>query len=216
MLKLRLDTPAGAPPRILLLGAHCDDIEIGAGGTAMRLVAENPGAAFRWVVFSSNPTRKAEAEACAAKFLAGAKDPQVIVHSFRDGFLPYSGAEVKDAFEALKDFKPDLILTHYRQDLHQDHRLVNELTWNTWRNHLILEYEIPKYDGDMGIPNFFVPIEAAAVDRKIAAILEGYPTQAGRQWFMDDTFRSLLRLRGMECNSPSRYAEAFHCRKAVL
>lgn len=207
---------AGSSPRILCLGAHCDDIEIGCGGTLLRLIEENPLAEVQWVVFSSNPARKAEAQACAERFLAGAAGKRIRIESFRDGFLPYLGAAVKDTFEELKSgFQPDLILTHYRQDLHQDHRLVSDLTWNTWRNHLILEYEIPKYDGDMGIPNFFVTLGAGIVEAKIASILEGYPTQNGRQWFSEDTFRSLMRLRGMESNSPSRYAEAFYCRKAV-
>jgi LmbE family N-acetylglucosaminyl deacetylase len=215
MLNLGLQTPASAPLRVLCLGAHCDDIEIGAGGTVLRLIAEQPGSEFLWVVFSSNAARKAEAEACARRFLASAREPKIEVYGFRDGFLPVHWAEMKEIFEGLKAYKPDLILTHYRADLHQDHRVVNELTWNTWRNHLIWEYEIPKYDGDMGVPNFFVPLDAALCERKIQQILEGYPSQGGHQWFMDDTFRSLLRLRGMECNSPSRYAEAFYCRKAV-
>jgi LmbE family N-acetylglucosaminyl deacetylase len=217
MLRLRFHRSPGVPLRVLCLGAHCDDIEIGCGGTVLRLIEEDPATEFLWVVFSSNETRKAEATACAEAFLAGAARRDIRILGFRDGFLPYSGAAVKDACEDLKrQFTPDLILTHYRHDLHQDHRLVNELTWNTWRDHLVLEYEVPKYDGDMGIPNVFVPLEGPVVDRKLKAILEGYPTQRGRQWFMEDTFRSLLRLRGMESNSPSRYAEAFHGRKAVL
>jgi LmbE family N-acetylglucosaminyl deacetylase len=214
---LSLRRPDGAPPRILCLGAHCDDIEIGCGGTVLRLLREHPGAEVLWVVFTSNPARKAEAEACAARFLEGAGRREVRVHAFRDGFLPWNGAEVKDAFEALKPaMVPDLILTHYRHDLHQDHRLVSDLTWNTWRNHLILEYEIPKWDGDLGVPNFFAPLPEDLVGLKVKHLMEGYPTQAGKSWFMEDTFLSLLRLRGMECNSPSRYAEAFHCRKAVI
>jgi LmbE family N-acetylglucosaminyl deacetylase len=217
MLRLGFSKPDGSPPRILCLGAHCDDIEIGCGGAVLRLIEENPGAEFMWVVFSSNPTRKAEAKAVAESFLAGAAKAEIRILDFRDGYLPYIGSAVKDSFEALKkDFSPDLILTHYRNDLHQDHRLVSDLTWNTYRDHLILEYEIPKYDGDMGIPNFFIPIGEAQAARKIKTILDGYPTQKGRQWFMEDTFHSLLRLRGMEANSPSRYAEAFHSRKAVL
>ena len=205
------------PLKVLCLGAHCDDVEIGCGGTVMRLIKENPGAEFLWVVFSSNELRKAEAQACAERILAGAAKSDIRILAFRDGFLPYSGAAVKEQFEDLKkQFRPDLILTHYRHDLHQDHRMVCELTWNTWRDHFILEYEIPKYDGDMGIPNFFVPLDQGIVDGKIAALLDCYASQKGRQWFMEDTFQALLRLRGMECNSASRYAEAFHCRKAVL
>ena len=142
---------------------------------------------------------------------------QVKIHAFRDGFLPYHGIEVKEAFEALKaQVKPDLILTHYRQDLHQDHRLVNELTWNTWRDHLIWEYEIPKYDGDLGIPNAFVELPEALYRRKVELIRECYPTQWGKNWFSEDTFLSLMRIRGMECQAASRHAEAFHCRKLKL
>ena len=207
----------GGVGNILCLGAHCDDIEIGCGGTVLRLVEEYPEARFLWVVFASNETRKAEAQACAERFLAGAQRKEIRILAFRDGYLPYNGAAVKDKFEELKRaFTPDLILTHYRHDLHQDHRLVSELTWNTWRDHLILEYEIPKYDGDLGIPNFFVRLEQGHCDRKIGHLLDCYPSQAGRQWFMEDTFRALLRLRGMEANSDSRFAEAFHSRKAVF
>jgi LmbE family N-acetylglucosaminyl deacetylase len=217
MIRLGLAKPDGSPLRILCLGAHCDDIEIGAGGTVLRLIEEHPTAEFLWVVMSSTPARKEEAVATAERFLKGAARKDIRVLGFRDGYLPYLGVEVKDAFEALKkDFVPDLILTHYRHDLHQDHRQVSDLTWNTWRNHLILEYEIPKWDGDMGIPNVFVPVSEGQAARKIETILEGYPSQKGRQWFMEDTFYALMRLRGMESNSPSRYAEAFHGRKAVL
>lgn len=207
----------GGLDKILCLGAHCDDIEIGCGGTVLRLAAMNPRAEFLWVVFASNEKRKAEAKACAETFLAGAGRKDIRIFDFRDGFLPYSGALVKEKFEELKkDFNPDLILTHYRHDLHQDHRQINELTWNTWRDHFILEYEIPKYDGDLGIPNFFVSLDKELCDSKIDNLMKGYPTQAGRQWFMEDTFRALLRLRGMEANSPTRFAEAFHSRKTVL
>ena len=207
-------TFAGGLKKILLLGAHCDDIEIGCGGAVLRLVEENPQAEFLWVVFASNPIRKSEALACAEAFLQGAAKHEIVIHAYRDGFLPNHWAEVKDDFEAIKKrFNPDLILTHCRQDLHQDHRIVSDLTWNTWRDHLILEYEIPKYDGDMGIPNFFVRLDQAKCDAKIAYLMKHYATQAGKQWFMEDTFRALLRLRGMEANSPTRYAEAFFGRK---
>jgi LmbE family N-acetylglucosaminyl deacetylase len=217
MIRLAPAKADGSPLRILCLGAHCDDIEIGCGGTVLRLIEEHPTAEFLWVVMSSTPARKEEAQATAERFLKGAARKDIRVLGFRDGYLPYLGVEVKDAFEALKkDFSPDLILTHYRHDLHQDHRLVSDLTWNTWRDHLILEYEIPKYDGDMGIPNVFVPVSEAQAALKIGTILEGYPSQKGRQWFMEDTFYALMRLRGMESNSPSRYAEAFHGRKSVL
>ncbi len=206
--------------RVLCLGAHCDDIEIGCGGAVMRLIEEHPGLDVTWVVFTSNPTRAVEAETAANLFLAGLEGSgakRVIIKTFRDGFLPYEGALVKAEFEALKPLvKPDLILTHYRQDLHQDHRLVSELTWNTWRDHLIWEYEIPKYDGDMGIPNGFVALEESTLHRKVDLIRQCYPTQWGKNWFSEETFFALARLRGMECQSPTKYAEAFHCRKIRL
>lgn len=203
--------------RVLCLGAHCDDIEIGCGGTVLKLIENYKNIIFYWVVFSSNTERGQEAGASANLFLKEAKAKTVIVKDFRDGFLPFYGIEVKECFEQLKqEFSPDLILTHYRQDLHQDHRLISDLTWNTFRNHLILEYEIPKYDGDLGIPNFFVQLDESICRRKIQYILDGFKTQTNKQWFTEETFRSLVRIRGMESNSPSKYAEAFYCRKIVL
>jgi len=204
--------------RVLALGAHPDDIEIGCGGTLLRLAAERPDLEVTWAVFAATPERAQEARASAAGFLAGlATPPHVVVHDFRDGFLPWSGAAVKERFEELKKVvSPDLVLTHYRDDRHQDHRLVSELTWNTWRNHLILEYEIPKYDGDFGSPNVFATLPAATLERKIALLLEHFPTQAGKPWFTEDLFRAVARIRGMESVAPERYAEAFYCRKAVF
>ena len=203
--------------RVLCLAAHCDDIEIGCGGTVLKLIENYKNIIFYWVVFSSNQERAQEAIASANLFLKEAKAKTVIVKDFRDGFLPFSGIEVKEYFEQLKqEFSPDLILTHYRQDLHQDHRLISDLTWNTFRNHLILEYEIPKYDGDLGIPNFFVQLDESICRRKIQYILDAFKTQTNKQWFTEETFRSLLRIRGMESNSPSKYAEAFYCRKIVF
>jgi LmbE family N-acetylglucosaminyl deacetylase len=205
------------PHRVLVLGAHCDDIEIGCGGTLLRLIEEGQQLEVRWVAFSSTPARAEEARGSAAAFLSGAVRSTVVIHSFRDGYLPHSGAAVKDEFEAHKrDFSPDLIFTHYRHDLHQDHRMVSELTWNTWRNHLILEYEIPKYDGDLGVPNFFAPLSAATLETKIRLLLRHFPTQAGKPWFTADLFRALPRIRGMECAAPEGIAEAFYCRKAVF
>jgi LmbE family N-acetylglucosaminyl deacetylase len=170
-----------------------------------------------WVVFCSSAVRRPEAQASARAFLRGMDRSQVVIHEFRDAFLPWSGPAVKEAFEALKQaFAPDVIFTHYRDDRHQDHRLVSDLTWNTWRDHAILEYEIPKYDGDMSNPNVFVHLDEALCRRKIANILGSFPSQADKRWFTEDLFRAILRLRGMESNSPSGYAEAFHCRKAVL
>jgi LmbE family N-acetylglucosaminyl deacetylase len=208
--------PGGGRLRVLALGAHADDIEIGCGGTLLRL-AEERKLEVLWVVFCSTPQRAEEAQVSAAHFLRGAASSRVVVGTHRDGFLPYLAAAVKDEFEALKQqFQPDLVLTHYREDRHQDHRLVSDLTWNTWRNHLILEFEIPKYDGDFGSPNLFVPLSAATLDRKIELVLEAFPTQAGKAWFTPDLFRSVARIRGMECAAPEQYAEAFYCRKMVL
>jgi LmbE family N-acetylglucosaminyl deacetylase len=199
------------------LGAHSDDIEIGCGGTILALLDRYPHVSIRWVVFSATEDRACEARDSAAAFLASAGEKEVVVKSYRDGFFPFLGAQIKDEFEAIKrDFVPDLILTHFRDDRHQDHRLVSDLTWNTFRNHLILEYEIPKYDGDLGQPNFFVPLEEAICSRKIRTLTDCFRSQRGKQWFDEQTFSALMRLRGMEANSPTRYAEAFYCRKAVL
>jgi LmbE family N-acetylglucosaminyl deacetylase len=205
------------PKRVLALGAHSDDIEIGCGGTLLRLIAERRDLEITWAVFCSTPERAREAQASAEAFLEGAGKKRVVVKSHRDGFLPYSGAAVKEDFEQLKrEVSPDLILTHYRDDRHQDHRTVSDLTWNTWRNHLILEYEIPKYDGDFGSPGFFCPLSEATLEKKIGLILSAFPTQAGKSWFSADLFRAVARIRGMECAATDRFAEAFYCRKAVF
>ncbi len=215
MQRLSLTSEGARPRRILAIGAHADDLEIGCGGTLLRLVEESP-AEVLWVVLCATGVRAAEARASAAAFLAGAS-ARVRVRDHRDGFLPYSGPAVKEEFEELKtEFAPDLIFTHFRDDRHQDHRLVSDLTWNTWRDHLILEYEIPKYDGDMGSPNLFVPLSRATLDRKLALVREHFPSQANRHWFDADLFRSVARIRGMECVAPEAVAEAFYCRKAVF
>jgi len=202
--------------RLLFLGAHSDDIEIGCGGTALRLLSEADEVEVRWVVFAAAGGRAAEAEASARRFLEGAHKREIVVENFRDGFFPYVGGTIKEYFERLKgSFDPDLILTHYRHDLHQDHRLISELTWNTWRDHAILEYEIAKYDGDLGAPNFFVHLDEEICRRKIAILEECFTSQKGRRWFSADTFYSLMRLRGMESNAGRRYAEGFYSRKIV-
>jgi LmbE family N-acetylglucosaminyl deacetylase len=199
---------------VLCLGSHCDDIEIGCGGTILKLITEYPNIHFYWVIFSSNEQRKQEAQKSSSLFLENVKTKKVIIHNFRDGFLPFFSMEIKDRFEEIKkEFDPDLIFTHYRDDRHQDHRLISELTWNTFRNHLILEYEIPKYDGDLGIPNFFVNLDKSICQRKLCYIIENFESQKNKQWFDEETFTSLLRLRGIESNSSTRYAEAFYCRK---
>ncbi len=217
MLSLHLDDPAREPLRVLALGAHCDDIDIGCGGTILAWTAMPRPVEVDWVVFASNETREREARASAARFLESARARRVEVLSFRESYFPHVAAEIKDHFEALKKrVAPDVVLTHFRHDLHQDHRQISELTWNTWRNHLILEYEIPKYDADLGQPNVFVPLAAEVVERKIAILLESFRSQADRAWFDAETFRALPRLRGVESNSPTRYAEAFHCRKLLV
>ena len=204
-----------APRSILAIGCHSDDIEIGCGGTLLSLLDASPELEVDWVVLAAPGDRGAEARESANAFLAGAARVGVEIHDFRDGFLPYVGGEVKNVFEDLKGrVAPDLIFTHNSYDAHQDHRLACELTWNTFRNHLILEYEIPKYDGDLGRPNVFVPLSDEITDRKIRLLEEHFRTQLGKHWFEGETFRSLMRLRGME--SAERYAEAFTARKVVL
>jgi LmbE family N-acetylglucosaminyl deacetylase len=203
------------PLRILALGAHADDIELGCGGTILRVTCERPDIEILWVVLTSDRERRAEGRASAAAFLAGAKRSTVVIREHRDGFLPYDGADVKNEFEKLKtEFSPDIVFTHYRDDRHQDHRLVSELTWNTWRNHLILEYEVPKYDGDFGSPNFFATLSRELLDRKVELLLRHFPSQKQKPWFTADLFRSVARIRGMECTAPSGFAEAFYVRKA--
>lgn len=172
-----------------------------------------PRSRFHWVVFSGSGPRGQEATKAADLFTAGC-EKRVVLKGFRDGFLPYSGGVVKDFFEELKsDFSPDVIFTHWQADAHQDHRLVSELTWNTFRNDLILEYEIPKYDGDIGRPNLFVPLEAPLYKQKVDYLFEAFESQRAKRWFDRETFLGLMRIRGMESNSPSGYAEAFHARK---
>jgi LmbE family N-acetylglucosaminyl deacetylase len=215
MLTLEPALKRDRPLRVLCLGAHSDDIEIGCGGTILKLLENHANVSFHWVVFSSNKERKKEAEKSAKIYLAGAGKRRVTIKEFRDGFFPYIGSEIKEYFEILKrEVVPDLVFTHYRSDLHQDHRLVSDLTWNTFRDHLILEYEIPKYDGDLGQPNVYVRLEESIVDRKIDHLMKSFQSQAENQWFTPETFRSMLRLRGIESNA--KYAEAFYGRKLIL
>jgi LmbE family N-acetylglucosaminyl deacetylase len=215
MMPLRLNADPAGPLKILCLGCHSDDIEIGCGGTILRLAEMYPQCEIHWVVFSAIGDRQAEAQRGAERF-AGKHLRGPRLQSFRDGYMPFVGAEVKDVFEELKSIEPDVIFTQSRKDAHQDHRLIAELTWNTFRNHLILEYEIPKYDGDLGQPNVFVPLDADQAKRKIQYLMEVFQSQRSRRWFEDSTFLALLRLRGMECNAPSGYAEAFFSRKLVI
>jgi LmbE family N-acetylglucosaminyl deacetylase len=214
MLKFRTSKSDQEPLNVLLLGAHSDDIEIGCGGTILRLIRENPEITVTWVVFSALGERGEEARKSAQEFLKDVQSQRVLVHGYRDGYFPHRGAEIKDTFEQLKgELAPDIIFTHYRHDLHQDHRVLCELTWNTWRDHFILEYEIPKYDGDLGTPNFFVHLDKDLCDRKTDALVRFFQTQGNKHWFTPETFQAILRIRGVECKSPGGYAEAFYSRK---
>lgn len=217
MVKLSLNHSNGAPFRILCLGAHCDDIEIGCGGTLLKLLEEKQNAEVDWVVFSSNEQRAEETRCAAGRFLEAACAKSVETMAFRDSFFPFLGAEIKEHFCQLQSrMFPDLIFTHFRGDLHQDHRLISELTWNAFRDHMILEYEIPKYDGDLGSPNLFVQLDEPTCRRKISHLLDSYPSQRTKHWFTEDTFLATLRLRGVESNSATKYAEGFYCRKLAL
>ena len=202
---------------ILCLGAHADDIEIGCGGLLLRLLQMNPALEVTWVVFAGGNGRDTEARLSAERVLEGAASANIMVKDFRDGYFPYTGTQVKEEFDLLgRNLGPDLILTHCRHDLHQDHRLVCELTWNTFRDHFILEYEVPKYDGDLASPNVFVQLDAATCERKIAHLMEAFPSQRSKPWFTEETFWATLRLRGLECRSRTGFAEGFFCRKLVL
>lgn len=214
MLKLALRDLEGRPLRILCLGSHSDDIEIGCGATILRLLREYGGCRVDWFVFSANRERRREALQSARLFLSDSRTKKIVIRSYRDGFFPYQGAKIKEEFERMKRaVDPDIIFTHYRHDLHQDHRLINEMTWNTFRNHLILEYEIPKYDGDMGSPNVFMELKESVCRTKIGYLRKAFASQRKKHWFAEETFLALLRLRGVEANSSTRFAEAFYARK---
>lgn len=212
-----LPADPGRPLRILCLGAHCDDIEIGAAATLTALLAARPGSSVRWTVFSGGPERAEEARVAARRVLAGAGRSRVDVLGFPDGRFPSVAPAVKDALEAMAgEERPDLVLTHRMADAHQDHRVLAEAARNTFRAHLVLEYEIPKYDGDLGNPNLFVPLDREAAEAKARLIWECFPSQRGRAWFTPDTFLALMRLRGVQCASPGGYAEAFDAPKLSL
>jgi len=217
MLQFPLSSGEQPVRRVLALGAHADDIEIGCGAALLALSRANPGVEVTWVVFAASGERADEARRSAETFLASAGNADVVVHGFRDGYLPHVGAELKDVFEELKTrVEPDLVFTHTRHDLHQDHRAVCELTWNTWRRHLVLEYEIPKYDGDFGAPNVFVPVSRELAVEKARTVVEAFPSQQVKHWFDEELLLGVMRLRGMEAASESGYAEAFTCRKLSL
>jgi len=214
---IHLDFASERGLNLLCLGAHCDDIEIGCGGTLLKLIDQNKVKALRWIVFASNEERKREAIASAEAFLEKVEDKEIVVLDYRDAFLNFSALEIKEYFESVKkSFTPDIVFTHYRNDRHQDHRLLSDLAWNTFRSHLVLEYEIPKYDGDLGIPNCFFHLSEEQAFQKTEILLRCFKSQAGKHWFDRETFLSLMRIRGMESACLSRYAEAFHARKLIF
>ena len=216
MRGLTLDFATTPSATVLVLGAHSDDIEIGAGGTLRWLLRWAPHVRIHWIVFAAAGQRQAEATASANSLLGLGTQHHIRTFEFRDGFFPYEGSQIKDAFEVLKgSCSPDVIFTHHTGDLHQDHRIIGELTWNTFRDHMILEYEVPKFDGGLVSPNFFVPLGEDIVNEKVRGLMEYFGSQRSKRWFSEDTFRGLMRLRGVECQSASGYAEGFHCRKAV-
>lgn len=204
-------------PRLLCLGAHSDDLEIGAGATILQIAEANPSGEIAWIVFSGVGERRDEAQRSAEHFAAGYAGKRIEVHGFEDGFFPYHGPEIKRIFETLKrDLHPDIVFTHFRDDRHQDHRLISDLTWQTFRDHLILEYEIPKYDGDLATPNLYVPVSEQTREEKLKSLDLHFGSQRSKDWFTRETFLALMRLRGVECRSGSGYAEAFHCRKLLF
>lgn len=217
MLDLAFDRTVGAPLSILCLGAHSDDIEIGCGGTILHLLRMRPDTRVRWVVFSAHEERADEARASARTFLAGAGSSQIVIHSERDGFFPAAVSALKEIFETLKRTSAaDLIFTHYRNDGHQDHRVVSDLTHQTFRDHLILEYEVPKSDPDLGNPNVFVKLQPDCAEQKVAALMRHFPSQRNRRWFTPDLFYGLMRLRGTQSAAESRFAEGFYASKLRL
>jgi len=220
MLDFRLNLPRGTQPHFLFIGAHSDDIEIGCGGTIMELLAAYPRARLSWVVLSSDGAdagkREAEARRSAKLFTRSKGRLDVYVKDFRGAFFPAEFVQIKQFFEELKALKPDVVFTHCREELHQDHRIVGELSWNTFRDHAMFEYEIPKFDGGLGSPQAFVPVSEKNVARKIDLLMKVFATQRSKRWFTPETFRGLMRLRGIECNAPDGYAEAYYVRKVVL
>ena len=217
MLELILDSGERRTLRVLCVGAHCDDIEIGCGGTLRALQARGQKPMIDWVVLSGTEERRHETQSAMRMLVRPACRGELVFRDFPDGRFPGAYVEIKSFCESLKQRpEPDLILCHERDDRHQDHRVVNEMIWNTFRRNVVLEYEIPKWDGGLGQPNVYVPVGAKDASVKVDALLKSYPSQVGRDWFARDTFMAMLRLRGMECRSPSGYAEAFYGRKLVF
>jgi LmbE family N-acetylglucosaminyl deacetylase len=209
--------PLDSVRRVLCLGAHSDDIEIGAGATLLKLVRQIPDLEVYWMVFSAPGPRAEEATRSADEFLSGAARKKVKIGSFRESYFPSEWPSIKDWFEEIRtEFDPDVVFTHYRDDRHQDHRILSDLAWNTFRNHLIFEYEILKYDGDLGHPNVFIPLSEQLCTRKVELLLKHFQTQSTKHWFTRDTFEAMHRIRGIECASVSGRAEAFYCRKMIL
>jgi len=218
MLQLQIDKPASSRQRhVLCLGAHCDDIDLGCGGALLAILPRYPNTTVTWVVFSATAEREKELRASAKRFLSRAKGYRILVHRYRDGFFPGEFTAIKEDFEALKLLPdPDLIFTHHRADRHQDHRVVAELTWNTFRDHLVLEYEIPKYEGGLTTPSAYVALSKSQVERKIRVLLTCYKSQRAKSWFTEDTMRGLMRLRGIESGAVTGWAEGFHANKFLL
>ncbi len=215
MVNLRFDT--NKELKLVVLGAHCDDIEIGCGGALLKLINDYNVTEVKWIVFASNELRKKEAITGAKRFLEGVPTVEIAVLDYNDAYLSQSAYEIKDYFEVIKkQISPDLIFTHFRNDRHQDHRLISDLTWNTFRDHFILEYEIPKYDGDLGQPNFFVTLDEEVAAKKVKYIMESYESQSNKHWFDEETFYSLMRLRGIESANKNKYSEAFYARKTTF
>jgi len=202
---------------VLCLGAHADDIEIGVGGTMLQWLSEGAELDVVWCVLSAVGPRKSEATASATSFLSDVQRCRVELHDFRDGYFPAQSAELKTYFEDMKTrVEPDVIFTHWRDDAHQDHREICRHTWNTFRDHMILEYEVPKWDGDIGRPNMYVPLQERVMARKVELLIRHFVTQRGKHWFDAETFRGLARLRGMECRAKERYAEGLFAHKLLL
>jgi LmbE family N-acetylglucosaminyl deacetylase len=217
MLALTPLPPERTGYEFLCLGAHSDDIEIGCGGTLIRMLRELPVERVTWVVLSGNPVRASETRRAARRILGNRAEVRIVQRDFRESYFPYTAVEIKECFDDLRrEVNPDLVFTHYRNDRHQDHQLVSELTYNSFRDHLVLEYEIMKLDGDIGNPNFYVPVDTATVRRKLRVLLECFGSQRDKRWFSEDVFRGLLRLRGVEAGAASGYAEAFYARKMVM
>jgi LmbE family N-acetylglucosaminyl deacetylase len=202
---------------VLCVGAHADDIEIGAGATILGWIKRGVRLEVHWAVLGATGRRREEAHASAKEFLAGTARATIDLAAFKDGFFPYQGAELKAWFESLKErVSPHIILSHWRGDAHQDHREVSQLTWSTFRDHIILEYEIPKWDGDLHQPNVYIPTSRTLMERKAKLLHDHFGTQRSKDWFDARTFMGLARLRGAECRAPEGFAEAFYGRKLAL